>query len=139
MNFIRDSREIGIYALVLATIKGYTPEAALEYIETGKLTQRKDQQRYNSRNDVIDMIVMRVKEDMTYADIAEIYSLRAGDNIWRKIKRLTDKRNSHDMYLLREAGLYYYEIAELYGISKQAIHNRIQRYTDKKNKEVTQN
>ncbi|MCG8514540.1 MAG: hypothetical protein MI740_10390 [Halanaerobiales bacterium] len=131
MPLVRDYREVGVCALIVAALAGYSTEVALEYIETGE----KPKQKTNSFNyigdDVIDMVVMKVREGKTYKEIAEFYNIKTL-NVYSKIRRLKNKRKSEDMYKLRQAGLYYYEISGFYGsITRQAVHQRIQKIKNK--------
>jgi len=121
-KIIRSYKEVGYCALALAIIKGYTPESALEYIEDGKIKFY----RFNSSDDVINMIRLRVKEGLSYAKIGEIYDLKP-DNVYSKIRRFKEKRGTEDMQKMRKAGFRFYEIGEFYGMSPQGIQQRLKR------------
>lgn len=124
-NISRDiSLDICKYALTLSILCGYTPEGAFDYIEEGIRPKHK----FASQNHVIDMVIMKIREGKTYAEIGEVYNIDKPDNIYGKIRRMRDKRDTKDMVAMREVGLYYYEIAEFYDLSKQAVHYRITNY-----------
>ena len=80
----KNAKMVGICSLILSVLEGYTVEDAIDVIETGKKPEGKH--RFNSRRNVIDMIIMREKENMTYDEISKIYDIDRS-TIYRKIER----------------------------------------------------
>ena len=123
----KNAVNIGVCACYLAIIEGYTVEAALDYIET--LKRQKHKHRYNSKKDVVDMIIMKEEEDMTYEQIAEIYDIDKSA-IFRKIKKVKKKRNTSDMIEMKKAGFTYQEIGDFFGIGPQAVYDRFRNFAE---------
>ena len=109
-------KEIGYAALALAIIEGYTPEGALQVVETGEEPVTK----FNGDNDILDMIILKFTEDMTYKEIGEVYNISA-DNAYNKFRRLAAKRKTEDMVKLYDAGLNFNQIAKVFRMSRQGI------------------
>lgn len=129
-TIVNYSYEIGYCALALSILEGYTPEGSLDYIEEGKEPDVKFQFSFNDPEHVVDMVILRYKEGLKWTEIGDIYNL-SKDNIYHKVQRLKERRDSKDMYLLYKGGMYYYEIAELYGdITKQAVWQRVKKVKD---------
>ena|SRR5690554_1733823 len=130
MRIVRDAREVGTYALVAAILCGCTQEDAFDYIEEGIEPRIKHKMKYNEKDDIIDIIILKIREGKTYEDIAEIYNISTY-SVYGKIRRMRDRKDTRDMVALREAGLYYREIAEFYkDITPQGIQRRITRYKE---------
>jgi hypothetical protein len=120
MKIAAEAEEVGVCACALAILKGYTVEGALDYINT----LEKPNIRFNDSDSKIDMAFLRIREKKTYKSIGNLFNLSA-DNVFRKLERLKKRRKSDDMKKLREKGLYFREIADFYGLSPQAIHQRL--------------
>jgi hypothetical protein len=122
----KNAKMVGICACLLSIIKGYTPDDAIEFIETEK--KPKGKHRFNSQKDIIDMITMKMNDDLSYREIAEIYNIDVS-TIYRKINRMKKRLDTEDMVAMKEAGFYYREIENFYDnqISKQAIQQRVTR------------
>ena len=109
-------KEIGYAALALAIIEGYTPEGALQVVETGEEPTTK----FNGTNDVLDMIILKYTDDMTYKEVGRVYNLSA-DNVYNKVRRLAAKKRTEDMVKLYDAGLDFNQVAKVFRMSRQGI------------------
>jgi Mor family transcriptional regulator len=109
-------KEIGYAALALAIIEGYTPEGALQVVETGEEPTTK----FNGTNDVLDMIILKYTDDMTYKEVGRVYNLSA-DNVYNKVRRLAAKKRTEDIVKLYDAGLDFNQVAKVFRMSRQGI------------------
>lgn len=74
------------YALIVAILKGCTPEQAFERLNTGHNKTIKAKE-----TEILEMIKLK-SEGLTYKEIGEMYGL-SDHATYRKIKRYNEKQN----------------------------------------------
>lgn len=77
---------INYYALTVCILKGISPDAAFDLLETGKILCSDDDTEY----------ILEMRTNKTFAEIGQIYGLRPG-TIFRRIERYKERQKRREL------------------------------------------